>query len=391
MPEESFTRVTSQSWFGRIGDSVKGVLLGVILFVAAFPLLLWNEGRAVTTAKSLAEGAAAVVSISPDKIQQATEGKLVHMTGEAKTKETLTDPVFEVAANAIKLERLVETYQWKETAHIQTRNKLGGGTETITTYTYSKDWANEPIDSSKFAKPEGHKNPSEKKFPDWRATAETVTLGAFGLSKGLINLYSDFEPLAVGEAEAARLPAKLQDEIKLHHGEFFAGKDPDHPEVGDTRIGFVVAKPGKVSVIARQSGVTFARFATQAGRPLEMLQAGDVPADVMFREAMVANNTLAWVLRGVGFFVMFLGLTMLFRPLVAIAAVVPFFADLLGLGVGIFAFFAAAALSLGTIAVGWFAYRPVLAIGLFISALGAVWLLKRFGGKRRARRAASVQ
>ena len=35
----------------------------VILILAAFPLLWWNEGRAVKTAQGLSEGAGAVVSV----------------------------------------------------------------------------------------------------------------------------------------------------------------------------------------------------------------------------------------------------------------------------------------------------------------------------------------
>ena len=42
---DSFTVTSSESWFGRIIGSIKSVLVGLVLFVAAFPLLFWNEGR----------------------------------------------------------------------------------------------------------------------------------------------------------------------------------------------------------------------------------------------------------------------------------------------------------------------------------------------------------
>ncbi|MCY2994909.1 MAG: hypothetical protein NTY19_44665 [Planctomycetota bacterium] len=60
---DSFSEVTSQSWFSRLGNAIKGVLLGIILFVVAFPLLWWNEGRAVKTAKGLKEAGGAVVAV----------------------------------------------------------------------------------------------------------------------------------------------------------------------------------------------------------------------------------------------------------------------------------------------------------------------------------------
>ena len=45
MPEDNFTEVTNDSWFGRLGNAIKGVVFGLLLFVVAFPLLFWNEGR----------------------------------------------------------------------------------------------------------------------------------------------------------------------------------------------------------------------------------------------------------------------------------------------------------------------------------------------------------
>ncbi len=58
MPD-TFTEVTSQSWWSRLGDSIKAVLVGIVMFLVSFPLLFWNEGRAVQTAKSQKEGAGA--------------------------------------------------------------------------------------------------------------------------------------------------------------------------------------------------------------------------------------------------------------------------------------------------------------------------------------------
>ena len=53
MSDDSFSEITSESWFGRLASAIKGVLIGIVLFVIAFPLLWWNEGRAVRTAKGL--------------------------------------------------------------------------------------------------------------------------------------------------------------------------------------------------------------------------------------------------------------------------------------------------------------------------------------------------
>ena len=100
----SFTEVSEEGWFSRIGSSIKGILFGLVLFALAFPVLFWNEGRAVRRAQSLTEGKGAVVSVSSDKVDSANEGKLVHMWGLATTEGSLTDPKFAISAdNALRL------------------------------------------------------------------------------------------------------------------------------------------------------------------------------------------------------------------------------------------------------------------------------------------------
>ena len=88
---DSFSVVSSQSWFGRIFESIKSVVFGLILFVVAFPLLWWNEGRAVRTARSLTEGLGAVVSVPADNVDPSKEGKLVHLSGAVKTAAPVAD------------------------------------------------------------------------------------------------------------------------------------------------------------------------------------------------------------------------------------------------------------------------------------------------------------
>ena len=50
------TETTTEGWGSRLGSSIKGVLTGLALFAAGFPLLFWNEGNAVKTAKAIDAG-----------------------------------------------------------------------------------------------------------------------------------------------------------------------------------------------------------------------------------------------------------------------------------------------------------------------------------------------
>ena len=134
MSNDSFTETTSSGWFSRIGNSIKGILFGVVMILVSIVIMFWNEGRAVKTRKTLDEGAKTVVSIPADTLDGPKDGTLVYMTGIANTSAPLQDSEFNVTAPALKLRRSVEMYQWEEETQTETKKKLGGSEETTTTY-----------------------------------------------------------------------------------------------------------------------------------------------------------------------------------------------------------------------------------------------------------------
>jgi hypothetical protein len=312
MPD-SVTEVSSQSWFSRIVDSIKSVLVGGALFAISFPILFWNEGRAARSAKSLEEGAGAVVSVSSAQLDPANEGKLVYMNGDAKTADTLADPDFGVSASVIKLERNAEMYQWKEEQKTETRKKLGGGTESVTTYSYEKTWAPAHISSSDFKEPGGHTNPETMPVSSRRFVARLVTVGAFTLSEAQVAMIGNTQDLRLEAGALSSLQGAMAGKAKINDGKFYLGADPAGPTIGDIRVSFKVAKPGPVSLVARQAGKTFEPYHAKAGDNILLLEVGTRPADSMFKAAQAANATLTWILRGVGFFLMFLGLVQIGR------------------------------------------------------------------------------
>ena len=368
MAADSFTEVSSQSWFSRLGGAFTGILIGLILFVVSFPLLFWNEGRAVKRYKTLKEGGGAVVSVAADRVEGANSGKLIHVTGKAETAATLSDSIFGVSANAIKLKRVVMMYQWEETQNKETRKKLGGGTETVTTYSYTKTWADSPISWASFGQPEGHENPGTMPYEPTTLVADTVTLGAFTLSPSLVGKISNFEALAVGGDTG--LPQVIEESAMFHDGGFYIGANPASPAIGDVQVTFRVAKPTEVSVIASQVGESFEPYRAKVGGTIELLQTGIHSADAMIERAQQSNKILTWVLRVVGFVVMLLGLNMISKPLSVLADVLPFLGTIVGAGTGIIAFLIAACLSLITIAIAWIVYRPLIGIILLVAAVG---------------------
>src|SRR5436190_4502851 len=141
---DSFSVTTHTGWGSRLGNSIKGILFGGILAVIAFPLLWWGEGRSVKTAKGLAAGEKVTVDVVSDKVDVANEGKLVHTSGRAEGKDEVKDEIFGVTApGLVKLQRLVENYQWVEKKNETTHKNVGGSEDKKETYTHEQRWDDE--------------------------------------------------------------------------------------------------------------------------------------------------------------------------------------------------------------------------------------------------------
>ncbi len=372
MSQDRFTEVTTQSWGSRIKSSLSGTVVGLIMFVAAFPLLFWNEGRAVQRAKALEEGAGIVLSVTADQVDARNQGRLIHLSGTPTTDELLADPLFGVQEKAIKLRRVVEMYQWQESAHSETKEKLGGGTETTTTYSYGKDWSSSAIASGSFKHPEGHQNPGAIPYEQAEMVARQVALGAFQLSDGLKDSLSHYQPVTPKPEALERVKRAQTRPAALQGNELFIGLIPANPQVGDLRIRFDAVYPEPISIVAQQQGNSFTPFMTQVGDTIQLLEYGNRSADAMFKSAQEQNAFLTWILRGVGFFIMFIGLRSLLGVLQVLASVVPLIGHLVGFGTGLVAGLLAAALSLITVAVAWIFYRPL--IGILLLAAGVAVL-----------------
>jgi len=362
-----FKETSSQSWFSRIKGAFSGILVGLIMFAASFVLLFWNEGRAVQTHKTLQEGAAGVASVDSQRIDPTYEGKLVHITGKADTQETLSDPDFNISVKALRLQRQVEMLQWHEESKSETRKKLGGGTETVTTYSYKTRWSDRLVNSANFRHPEGHENPASFPMESLSKQAGRVTVGAFLLTPGQISRISKMETLALKKSN--RPPKKLMGKGRLQNGVMYFGSKSQN-KVGDFRVLYQVVYPTQVSLVAKQSGQGLVGYKAKAGGTIDMLSLGNIPAESMFKSAIAQNKVMTWVLRFVGLMVMFIGLKLVLRVFSVLADVVPIFGNIVGAGTGLIAFLVALCLSLITIAVAWIYYRPMIGGILLVIAIG---------------------
>jgi hypothetical protein len=155
--------------------------------------------------------------------------------------------------------------------------------------------------------------------------------------------------------------------------------------VGDARVKFEVARPADVSVIAQQTGDTFAPYVTKAGGSIELLQMGIQSSAAMIQKAQESNVLLTWILRLAGFVLMLIGLNLVFKPFSVLADVVPIFGSIVGFGTGLLAFLLASVLSLTTVAIAWVVYRPLVGILLIAAAVGlAVLATGKFRSSKKA-------
>ena len=381
----SYTEATSVSWIDRLRESIKGVLIGIVLILVCVIGLFWNEGRAVTTARSLDEGAGAVAAVGSDAVAPANEGRLVHLSGVVTTTEKLADPEFGILADGVRLVRKVEMYQWKETSKTETKKKLGGGEEKLTTYSYSREWSTRPIDSASFKQPDGRNNPHMEIHQKDMLIAQ-AELGAFSLGEDVLDRIGEREPLRVeanrlGQVRAAYSGAKT---VNVVDGSIYLGDQPQSPGVGDYRISYELVPLGTISIVGQQAGDTLTRYQTAAGDRLLLVSSGNVPADQMFAQAQSVNTVVTWVIRGVGLVLVFVGFTMLLAPFAVVADVLPLFGSLVRLGSGIASFCLTLVLGSVTIAIAWFYYRPLVALIILATGAASVAAMVFLGRRTKA-------
>ena len=401
---DSYTEVTSTSWFSRLGDSFKGIGTGFLLIIAATALLWWNEGRTVRTGDAIVEAQLATEPMPAiTKVDSAFEGKMVYATGRAVTKDELTDPVFGVKVNAIKLRRKVEYYQWVEHRRSEKRQKLGGGEETVTTYTYSREWVNHPVDSQSFKQMVGHENKTRIQSEDESWLAPNVTFGAYR--------FPEFLTRSIGGEKALNLSLSAEQRAELQKAFFapnagldtsqvlgqegasmihsqgntlYVGRQPGTPAIGDVRVSFFETPAAEVSILARVSGDTFVPFRASNGNTFSRLAMGTHDMNGMFEDAKSGNATMAWILRGVGLVLCVVGFGMIFAPLKIVADVIPLLGSIVGAGTGLVAGLLGSAWSMVIIAIAWIRFRPVLAFCLLGAALVLVILLVIKGRMKKA-------
>ncbi len=369
MPDQ-FTETTHTGLLGNLMNSVIGAFIGVLLFIAAFPVLWFNEGR--VDRGSIAQKS---IVIAADQANPSANGKLVAATGTLSSDEQLGDGEYLKPGPFLTLNRNAEMYAWQENQKTTETKKLGGGTDKTTTYTYEKVWTSSPASSSGFRITEGHQNPSMSIKSD-RSHVTAATLGAYQVDPASLEFPS---------AKSVALNDELVGDADNWdiEGDFLVNRRgaTSNPRVGDLRISYD-AVPNDLQVTL---------FGKAEGDRLTGWEEKDVTLYRAFtenREAAIATmhseyKLLLWLVRLGGFLLMWIGLVLAISPLNAVLNIIPFLGDIGGFLVGVVMFVVALVLSAITIIIGIITHNLFLLLAILVGVIGlSIFLARRRRGRQ---------
>jgi hypothetical protein len=348
-----------------------GVLFGIILFLVAFPVLWFNEGRT-----NMATVAQASVLVDGTRTNAQTEGQQVAVAGTLSSDERLGDPSYLDAGSYIQLDRKVEMFAWVEHKSTDTRKDTGGSSTTTTTYTYEKQWTSSPEDSQSFEHPQGHSNPP---LPVQSTTllVSSARVGAYTINPADItlpnprdiNLNSDI----VTTSGNRRLVGNY---IVLGRGSL------DTPQLGDTRISYSgVAANMPAIAFGKQQGTALVPYLTRQNDRLYRVFVNTDRAGAI-QEMNTEYTMIGWILRLVGFLLMWIGLGLCFGPITAFLDVLPFLGSAGRFVIGLVALPVALALSVITIVISILVHNVLALIVVFGLLFGGVMLWSKLQKQR---------
>lgn len=363
MPDQ-YTQVTNKSYMTRIIDSIKGIVFGLVLFIASFAVLYMNEGRVD------------VSDIAVNAIPASTQanGEFVYVTDEIKSEEKLGDGMFLKNGDYLAVKRNVEVYAWIESSESSSETNLGGSETTETKYTYATNWVNEAASSANFKVVEGHSNIS-KSIPDLDANVNSATISGYGLNIKKLQL-PVFTDLSINAENTT-----LNNKGVLEGNYVFVGTGTfAQPKVGDMRIKYSMIPHGF-------NGTVFGKLNAQNVEPFVtdgtiVYRLFDGSRDEALAAMHTEYTTRGWIIRLVGFLMMWIGLSSLFKPISVVLDVVPMFGALSRAGAGLITFLVSLVLSIVTILVAMILHNvwAIVVSALVVMAIFG-YMLKIKGNK----------
>lgn len=306
------TEVTHNSYLSRVGNSIKGVLIGIVLVIGSIFFLFSNEGSV-----DLSELAVNAMEVFGIESLEPLNGEFVAITGEVSTDDILEDE-YARYEGALKMKRNVETYAWVENKDSKTTTNAGGSSTTKTTYSYSKEWVTKVPDWTKFNEPEGHENVNNE------YDIRSVTVDKMNVAGVDVDTFGLRFPAAdvdvTGDVEL------LTYDFSEDGGYLYSGYGTlADPEVGDARIKYFVLpelQTGSVFGIWNSERQVLDPFFDGESKVHGLYKGNKATAlETMHQEYV----TRLWMVRIFALIFMFVGFTLIFSPLHTVLDVIPAF------------------------------------------------------------------
>mmetsp|Transcript_122634 Transcript_122634/g.318876 ORF Transcript_122634/g.318876 Transcript_122634/m.318876 type:complete len:430 (-) Transcript_122634:154-1443(-) len=382
--------VTHQSGVSRLCNSIIcAICVAPVLVIVAIFVLGWNEQRAVCEAKAIAQSSDEVVQVKCNSAA-AGDGALIlfscplSKTGLTPLAAKNSDFSDVLSYTGTGLSITAEMYQCVETEHSETKkDKVGGGTTTVTTYTYSKEWRNALVNSDSFQKKSstsfitncGVDNPSAwpKGLPENGAQyAPSVEVGAFTIEGEYVRMVPLNTPVLASSTPSGW---SLNSTSTYMSDKWVVGGDSHN--IGRVRVSFKGTdwSSPMVTVLGENHGGVISRWTASSswlcsGFSIAKLRTGTVDKDVFFKDLQAESDAITMILRIVGFLVLWFAFSRIGGPLGIAADCVPCIGPALGDSLEAILCCVscppACSCALGIIGVMWVVMRPAVGIPLIL-------------------------
>jgi hypothetical protein len=369
----SFTTTTTTGYGTRIGRSVGGMLVGGLLFVASFGVLFWNEGRTdlASVAKKAIELPTGAVTTDASAQKQ-----LVSASGVVTSTEVLGDGAYLKPGEYLAIDRNAEMYAWVEKKTENSHTNVGGSETTETTYDYTMEWTNDPMTPSEMEHPTDHENPAMG-ITDDEFEVKSLTVGSYTVSGADLPSTS---PLSL-----TKDVVNLTGGAVLSGGYVFQGVGTEaKPELGDIRVSYGVVGSGfDGTVFGELQGSKIVSYSNEDGDSLFRVFSGSRAKAITTLHSEFV--TMGWVLRIVGFLMMWFGLAGVLGPISTLLDILPFLGSTSRFLVSVITFPIALVLTVVTVIVSMILHSLIALIIVALLLIGAaVVAAKRLPKKARA-------
>jgi len=312
-------------------NPLTGILGGALIFLCAFPVLYFNEAQ---------ENLSKVAEQAVEYNEALESSYLGYTVGAFSATNKANDPL--LTREFVAVTRKVEMYGYIETQSTSTANS--GNTQSTSNseirYTYSKAWLVNPSQTTTWR---GRVIDFPRDLPinynTWILNLpQAQTSTSTGLSMNNIpvdatNLdLSAFNDLSVTQDMIADniYTVVLSDLYFSNQGTF----NSSIPVIGDVRISFTVIEfDDQGLLLGNIDNNQFSAFTTDSGNILYRFFNGESTIENVVSKLQTEYQLTIWIFRAVGFFMLFVGLLLSFKPISTLFNFIPIFGSV---GSGLF-------------------------------------------------------